>query len=87
MLSRPRLLREEPDREETTMPERKVHVPKISCGHCVRTIEQELGELPGVASVHADAATRQVEISWEAPADWAAIEALLAEIGFPPAEA
>ena len=69
------------------MPDTSVHVPAISCGHCVRTIERELGELPGVRSVRADAETKRVAISWEAPADWTAIAALLAEIGFPPAEA
>ena len=30
-------------------------VPNISCGHCVMTIERELGELEGVSSVEANA--------------------------------
>jgi copper chaperone len=28
-------------------------VPNISCGHCVHTIEMELGDLAGVQSVKA----------------------------------
>ncbi len=62
-------------------------VPAISCGHCTRTIETELSELAGVTAVSADAASRQVTVSWQAPATWDAIRDLLAEIGFPPAEA
>lgn len=68
------------------MHEKSVQVPAISCGHCVRTIERELGEVEGVRSVRADAETKRVEVAWEAPADWPAIAALLAEIGFPPTE-
>ena len=30
------------------------HVPNISCGHCVSTIERELRELVGVKSVKAE---------------------------------
>lgn len=69
------------------MPEKTVSVPAISCGHCVRTIERELAEVEGVTTVHADAATRQVQVAWEAPADWKRLAATLSEIGFPPAEA
>lgn len=61
-----------------------ITVPNISCGHCTRTIENELSELTGVMSVKADEATKQVAISWDAPADWDQINDLLAEIGYPP---
>jgi copper chaperone CopZ len=66
------------------MQTKTVTIPAISCGHCTRTIEMELGELTGVAAVSADVATKQVAISWGDPADWPQIEALLHEIGFPP---
>ena len=68
------------------MPEKTVSVPAINCGHCVRTIERELTEVAGVKSVQADAATKQVKVTWEAPADWPQIGSTLAEIGFPAVE-
>jgi copper chaperone len=60
-------------------------VPNISCGHCVRTIEREVGELKGVTSVKADQATKMVTVEWQEPAtSWEAIRSLLAEINYPP---
>ncbi len=47
------------------MTNKTVKVPNISCGHCVATIEREVGGLEGVASVKADRATRDVTISWD----------------------
>jgi len=58
-------------------------VPAISCGHCTRTIETELGDMQGVQSVKADQATKKVEITFNAPANEAAIKSLLAEIDYP----
>lgn len=58
-------------------------VPAISCGHCTHTIETEVGELQGVQSVKADEASKEVEITFDAPANEAAIKALLAEIDYP----
>jgi copper chaperone len=60
--------------------------PNISCGHCVHTIQTELGELDGVKSVKADASSKLVTVSWEAPATWDTIRSLLAEIGYPAEE-
>ena len=48
------------------------------------TIKRELGELEGVASVTADAGTKQVTVEWDAPATWDGIKALLTEINYPP---
>ncbi|MEZ0395700.1 MAG: heavy-metal-associated domain-containing protein [Anaerolineales bacterium] len=58
-------------------------VPNISCMHCVHTIQSELSELAGVKSVKADAASKKVEVVFEAPADDEKIKALLAEINYP----
>jgi len=58
-------------------------VPNISCGHCTRTIETELGELPGVTHVKAEVASKQVTIEWEEPATWDKVRALLEEINYP----
>lgn len=58
-------------------------VPAISCGHCTRTIETELGDMQGIQSVKADQATKKVEIIFNAPANEEAIKSLLAEIDYP----
>ena len=59
--------------------------PAISCGHCTATIQRELAELPGVTQVQADQKSKDVTVSWQAPATWAQIQALMAEIGYPAA--
>ena len=59
-------------------------VPNISCGHCVHTIQNEVGEVKGVKSVKADQQTKEVTVQWEAPATWAEIEKLLTEIDYAP---
>jgi len=60
-----------------------VIAPNISCGHCVHTIQNEVGELPGVKSVQAKEDTKLVTISLELPATQEQIEKLMAEIGYP----
>jgi copper chaperone CopZ len=60
-----------------------LNVPNISCMHCVHTIKTEVGELPGVTVVNADAQTKVVTVAFEAPATRAGIETLLAEINYP----
>ena len=62
-------------------------VPNISCGHCTHTIESELGDLAGVQSVKAEQDTKQVTVTWDAPANWESIKALLKEIDYAPVEA
>ncbi len=69
------------------MAEKTVSVPTISCGHCVKTIEREVAELDGVTSVSADAGSRSVTVTWdEGATSWPAVEELLVEINYPPAE-
>jgi copper chaperone CopZ len=60
--------------------------PNISCGHCTRTIEMELGDLAGVMNVKAEIESKQVVVEWDTPASWDGIKDLLVEIGFPPAQ-
>ena len=60
-------------------------VPNISCGHCVMSIQREVGELEGVLSVKAEQATKMVTVEWnEPPTNWDAIKDLLVEINYPP---
>ncbi len=62
-------------------------VPNISCGHCVMTIKNEVGELAGVSAVQADQASKMVTVEWGDPATWEQIRSLLVEINYPPVEA
>ncbi len=59
-------------------------VPNISCGHCTHTIEMEVSELAGVASVKAVQDSKQVTIEWNTPATWDQIQSTLQEINYPP---
>ena len=61
-------------------------VPNISCGHCVRTIETELGELEGVSRVQASAMDRTVLVEYGPPAEEQDIVELLTEINYPPVQ-
>lgn len=60
-----------------------VKAPAISCGHCVHTIQTEVGELTGVRAVQAAQETKLVTITFEAPATQDQIEKVMAEIGYP----
>lgn len=62
-----------------------LHIPNISCAHCVHTIKTEVGELPGVKTVQANEQTKLVTVGFEPPATRQGIEALLAEIDYPAA--
>lgn len=67
------------------MTTKTVTVPNISCGHCVMTIQREVGELAGVAEVKAEQDTKRVTVSWDPDAtDWTAIEDLMKEIDYAP---
>ena len=67
------------------MARRTFTVPNISCGHCVMTIEREVGELDGVTAVKADEASKMVTVEWnEPPTNWDSIQELLVEINYPP---
>jgi copper chaperone CopZ len=65
------------------MEEKSVHIPAISCGHCVMTIKREIGELEGVKSVDGDEKTKMVTFEWENPANWDKIADTLKEAGYP----
>lgn len=68
---------------EDTVESKTVRIDNISCGHCVATIERELADLEGIVAAKADAATKELRVSWETPTDWATVSELLDDIGFP----
>jgi copper chaperone len=69
------------------MEQKTFTVPAIGCNGCVRAIENEVGELAGVASVKAAVNTKQVVVEWGDPASWEQIKAALVAIEYPPQEA
>jgi copper chaperone CopZ len=63
----------------------KLHIPTISCGHCLMTIERELLQLVGVAGVEGEMDTRTIEVTYNP--SLVTIEVILGklnEIGYPP---
>ncbi len=63
-----------------------LNVPNISCMHCVRRITEALTGVPGVESVQADVASKQVTVTYEATDTPARVRAKLQEIGYPAME-
>ena len=49
------------------MEKKTFHVPKISCGHCVMAIQNELREMQGVAAVEGNPTAKTIEVRWESP--------------------
>ncbi|MBL7179448.1 MAG: heavy-metal-associated domain-containing protein [Pseudomonadota bacterium] len=60
-------------------------IPNISCGHCVMTIKNELGELEGVKKVEGDPQNKRITVEWEAPVTLDQIVTTLKEINYPAA--
>jgi len=58
-------------------------VPNISCGHCVMSIKNELGELEGVKAVDGDPENKSITIEWDTPATLETIRNTLKEINYP----
>lgn len=63
-----------------------VKSPNISCDHCIRTIQNELAEIPGVRRVAGDVATKTLIIDFEPPASVLQIAARLRDINYPAQE-
>jgi copper chaperone CopZ len=67
------------------MPTQKFHIPKISCGHCTRTIENELKEITGIQKVESDILAKTVTVNFQSPVTVEQILATLKEIDYPAA--
>ena len=65
------------------MEKRTFTVPNISCGHCVAAIQKELNEIDGITQADGDPQSKSITVEWQPPAKASAIEARLAEIGYP----
>jgi copper chaperone len=65
------------------MEKRKLLVPNISCGHCIMTIQRELGEIDGVKNVEGNPTTKEITVEWDTPATLESIKSTLKEINYP----
>lgn len=68
------------------MEKKTLSIPNISCGHCVMTIKNELGEIKGVSRIEGDSDKKEVIVQWDAPATIEKIKETLKEINYPVAE-
>jgi copper chaperone CopZ len=58
-------------------------IPKISCGHCVAAITNELQEIEGVRQVTGAPQTKTITVQAQGPAKEELIKSKLAQIGYP----
>ena len=64
------------------MTEATYSVTGMTCDHCVRAVQSEVGKVPGVAAVAVDLAAGRVTVQSEAPVDPAVVRAAVEEAGF-----
>ncbi len=57
-------------------------VAGMTCGHCVASVSEEIGELAGVTDVTVVLETGAVTVTSEAPLDDAAVRAAVVEAGY-----
>jgi copper chaperone CopZ len=57
-------------------------VAGMTCGHCVSSVKEEVGEVPGVTGVEVDLATGLLTIDSESPVDRAGVVAAVEEAGY-----
>ncbi len=67
------------------MSKKTFSIPKISCGHCVMAIKNELSDIPGVRQVEGNPQGKSIEVEWDAPATEEGIRAALTDINYPAA--
>jgi copper chaperone CopZ len=57
-------------------------VTGMTCEHCVRSVSEELGALPGVTGVEVDLASGGLTVTSEAPVPDADVRAAVEEAGY-----
>ena len=64
------------------MTEATYSVTGMTCDHCVKAVESEVGKLPGVGAVSVDLTAGRVTLRSHEPVDPAAVKAAVEEAGF-----
>jgi copper chaperone len=57
-------------------------VTGMTCEHCVRSVEEEVGDVAGVADVAVDLVSGSVRVTSDRPIDDAAVKAAVEEAGY-----
>lgn len=57
-------------------------VTGMTCGHCVASVQKEIGKIDGVTGVDVDLATGRVQVESTAPLTDAAVAAAVDEAGY-----
>ncbi|MEO3808243.1 heavy metal-associated domain-containing protein [Sphaerisporangium sp. B11E5] len=57
-------------------------VQGMTCGHCVSSVQEEVGAVPGVTGVRVDLATGVLTVEGDAADDRAAIATAVEEAGY-----
>lgn len=69
--------------ESTTVHRTTHQVTGLTCGHCVRAVEQEVGAIAGVTDVHVELASGDVTVTSTHPIAHDELVAALDEAGYP----
>jgi len=64
------------------MTTRTYTVSGMTCGHCVRAVTEEVGELAGVSDVSVDLEAGKVTVAADGDLDDAAVRAAVEEAGY-----
>jgi copper chaperone CopZ len=57
-------------------------VSGMTCGHCVRSVTEEVSDIPGVLDVQVDLATGRLTVSSATPLEASAVRAAVEEAGY-----
>lgn len=57
-------------------------VTGMTCGHCVASVQKEIGRIDGVTGVEVDLASGRVQVESANPVDRAAVAAAVDEAGY-----
>ncbi|WP_159928106.1 heavy-metal-associated domain-containing protein [Rhodococcus sp. WAY2] len=59
-----------------------VTVTGMTCGHCVSSVREEIGNIPGVTAVDVDLASGRVAIDSDSPIEKASLARAVDEAGY-----
>ncbi|MEW2356029.1 heavy-metal-associated domain-containing protein [Spirillospora sp. NPDC029432] len=57
-------------------------VAGMTCGHCVNSVKEEVGQVSGVSAVDVDLESGKVTVTSDAPLDEARVRAAVEEAGY-----
>ncbi|GAB48739.1 copper chaperone CopZ [Mobilicoccus pelagius NBRC 104925] len=57
-------------------------VTGMTCEHCVASVKEEVGEIPGVTGVDVDLASGRLDVTSEGDVDRSAVESAVTEAGY-----